>query len=163
MCEVSLNIIAAPMIQRCFARLPEWYRPSYLPSSSLSPVPHSHRLSSPSPPQPHEGVIPWKELRADLSRINVSAVIRQYIRDVVVCVRQHNRVQIGPSPTGHDKLVQLATLNALLDGDEFVRPCNVDAVVVEGLVHRVRMRNSSQLSARQMLNHIISSVLSPPK
>ncbi len=131
--------------------------------------------------------IAWAAVRDDVAQVFVPDCIHQYIRDIVVCVRQHARVAIGPSPHAAKSFLQSAKMHALLSGVMFVRPMDVDAVAVDSLSHRILLRQTTTQSAaatasahshansvalhsrtlthtaRLILHHLITKVLMPPK
>jgi len=97
-------------------------------------------------------------------RVTISHAVLQYARDIIICVRQHCKVAIGPSPLATPILQHAARMHALLSGESFVRPSDLDAVAVHVLAHRVTLvRSVDPQSARAVVAHLVSRVLNPPK
>eukprot|EP00455_Lapot_gusevi_P002813 TRINITY_DN11160_c0_g1_i2.p1 TRINITY_DN11160_c0_g1~~TRINITY_DN11160_c0_g1_i2.p1 ORF type:complete len:401 (+),score=63.70 TRINITY_DN11160_c0_g1_i2:137-1339(+) len=103
-------------------------------------------------------------LRREAGEVHVSVSIAQYIRDIIVAIRQQPQMAIGPSPTASSALKSVARVHAMLCGEAAVRPLDVDSVAVDVLCHSVLLRYVySHDFARKLIGHLIFNVLLPPK
>eukprot|EP00808_Paulinella_micropora_P019950 g72473.t1 len=87
--------------------------------------------------------LPWRLLATYLPKVFVSEGMLQYMRDIVVALRQHCQVASGPSPQGSAAFRQAAKAHALLAGVGYVRPLDVDAVAADVLSHRITLRGAA--------------------
>jgi MoxR-like ATPase len=63
-----------------------------------------------------------------------------YITDLVRALREHPKVEVGPSPRGGLALLKTGRALALLSGRDFVVPDDVKAVAKEALAHRTILK-----------------------
>jgi len=115
--------------------------------------------------------------------VTCSHLMVQYLRDLIITLRQHCRVAFGPSPSTHHSLIVAACCAALFDGVGYVRPIDIDSIAENVLAHRITIRqyrgggggwtgtaNSTTttityrpFTARLIVQHLITKVLVPPK
>jgi MoxR-like ATPase len=94
------------------------------------------------PPVPQQAIF---DARAEIDDIFVSELAQQYMVDVIYATRFPNRygeplskwIQIGASPRGSLALDRCARVRAWLDGQQFVTPDHVRAVMHDCLRHRL--------------------------
>ncbi len=84
-----------------------------------------------------------------------------YIGDIVVGLRQHCLVGGGPGPSSADVLTAASKYRAILHDSTFVRPVDVDAVVVDCIAHRLVMRAPAPAPV-PTLSSLVSFGLIPP-
>ena len=118
------------------------------------------------PPVPQRAIF---EARAEIDAIFVSELAQQYMVDVIYATRFPNRygeplsdwVQIGASPRGSLALDRCARVRAWLDGQEFVTPDHVRAVMHDCLRHRLILSYeaiSQGVTADQVIDKIAALV-----
>jgi MoxR-like ATPase len=98
--------------------------------------------SAEPPPVPQQAIF---DARAEIDDIFVSELAQQYMVDVIYATRLPNRygeplskwIQIGASPRGSLALDRCARVRAWLDGQQFVTPDHVRAVMHDCLRHRL--------------------------
>ena len=121
------------------------------------------------PPQPP---LPYLTLMPSLMGVTVSHLIHQYMHDVIVTLRQHVRVSFGPSPAAAQSLAVAAVASAMMAGQGYVTPHEVDGVAETVLAHRIVLRQharipagskSARAGARAIIHHLLTKALVPPK
>lgn len=120
----------------------------------------------------------YNVLLPPLQSITCSHLIRQYVHDLIVTLRQHVRVAFGPSPSTAHSLLCAASTHALFSGVGYVTPHDVDVVSAAVLAHRITLRMmaggsvgrgvggsgaGAAGSARAIVQHLVTKVLVPPK
>lgn len=100
----------------------------------------------------------------DDSGVYVADTLQQYIRDIVVCSRNHAHTGLGPSPLGFQAVLYAARIHAVLTGVAYVRPIDIDSVAGACLAHRIDLRHDipGNINTRAMLRSILG-MLVPPK
>ena len=79
----------------------------------------------------------FREVQRAIERVEVDAVITEYVVDLVRATRAANELAVGASPRGSLAVVKLARARAVIAGRDFVTPDDVKEVAVGGLAHRV--------------------------
>jgi MoxR-like ATPase len=79
----------------------------------------------------------FREVQRSIERVEVDAVIMEYVVDLVRATRAANELTVGASPRGSLSVVKLARARAVIAGRDFVTPDDVKEVAVAGLAHRV--------------------------
>jgi MoxR-like ATPase len=77
------------------------------------------------------------EVQRSIERVEVDAVIMEYVVDLVRATRAAEELAVGASPRGSLAVVKLARARAVIAGRDFVTPDDVKEVAVGGLAHRV--------------------------
>jgi MoxR-like ATPase len=123
------------------------------------------RAASP-PPVPQQAIL---DARGEIDSIFVSDLAQKYIVDVIYATRFPGRygdplgkwIQIGASPRGSLALDRCARVRAWLDGQEFVTPDHVRAVMHDCLRHRLILSYeaiSQGITADQVIDKITELV-----
>jgi MoxR-like ATPase len=118
------------------------------------------------PPVPQQSIL---DARGEIDGIFVSDLAQKYIVDIVYATRFPARygdplakwIQIGASPRGSLALDRCARVRAWLDGQDFVTPDHVRAVVHDCLRHRLILSYealSQGVSADQVIDKITELV-----
>lgn len=118
------------------------------------------------PPVPQQAIL---DARGEIDEIYVSDLAQQYMVDVIYATRFPSRygeplskwIQIGASPRGSLALDRCARVLAWLDGDEFVTPDHIRAVMHDCLRHRLILSYeaiSSGVTADQVIDKIATLV-----
>jgi MoxR-like ATPase len=98
------------------------------------------------------------EMQSAVRDIFVHDSIKSYIVDVIRATRESNQFLIGASPRGTLHLMRAAQANAVVNGEEFVRPDDVKAMASCVLGHRVMPR--AELRAKgQTTDEVIERIL----
>jgi MoxR-like ATPase len=79
----------------------------------------------------------FREVQRSIERVEVDAVITEYVVDLVRATRAANELAVGASPRGSLAVVKLARARAVIAGRDFVTPDDIKEVAVAGLAHRV--------------------------
>jgi hypothetical protein len=83
----------------------------------------------------------------------VRHVMTQYIRDIVVALRQHPAVAVGPSPSTTQVLTRAACAHAAAHGVwDALRPADVDSIAVDVLCARVLLRTAATSDSAEGAN-----------
>jgi MoxR-like ATPase len=76
-------------------------------------------------------------LQTAVEDVRVDGAIREYVIDLGRATREDDRVAVGVSPRGVQRLFEVVRARALVAGREYVVPDDVKAVVVETFAHRL--------------------------
>ena len=77
------------------------------------------------------------ELQRVPESVSVEGPVREYIGAVCRATRTDGRVDVGVSPRGVQRLFEVARVEAVLDGREYVVPDDVKRIAVPALAHRL--------------------------
>jgi MoxR-like ATPase len=77
------------------------------------------------------------DLQAVPERVRVDEVVREYVVDVCRATRADDRVEVGVSPRGIQRLYEASRAAATVAGREFVAPDDVHAILHQTLEHRL--------------------------
>ncbi|MEF8808077.1 AAA family ATPase [Natronomonas sp.] len=77
------------------------------------------------------------ELQAAAETVRVEGAIRDYVIDLGRATREDDRVDVGVSPRGIQRLFETSRARALIEGRDFVVPDDVKAVARATLAHRL--------------------------
>ena len=91
---------------------------------------------TPSPQRVVDGEV-VSELQLVPEQIAVEDGIREYIIALGEATRADERVEVGVSPRGIQRLFEASRSHALIQGREYVAPDDVKAIVPEAFVHRL--------------------------
>jgi len=91
---------------------------------------------TPSPQRVVDGEV-VSELQMAPEQVTVEDGIRDYIIALGEATRADERVEVGVSPRGIQRLFEASRSHALIQGREYVAPDDVKAIVAEVFVHRV--------------------------
>lgn len=100
------------------------------------------------------------DLQAQVRRIYVDPLVKQYIVDITTATRTHSDVYLGASPRGSLALFKTSQARAAIQGRDFVIPDDVKALAEATLAHRLiinpaaRIRN---ISPRDVVKETLSS------
>jgi MoxR-like ATPase len=75
-----------------------------------------------------------------VEKVFVHEEVLNYITNLVRGVREHPKVEAGPSPRGGLALLKVSRAMALLNGRDFVIPDDVKALAVEAVAHRTILK-----------------------
>ena len=89
------------------------------------------------------GLLKWQLLQAKYQDIYLSEWMNQYIQDIIVTIRHHNNVLIGPSYYAIENFYKLSKMHALFSGVDFVRPIDVTNIAIEALEHHIVLKHES--------------------
>ncbi len=91
--------------------------------------------------------------------IKVSALVKQYIVDIVSVTRESDRIRLGVSPRGTLALMRASQAWAATDGRDYVLPDDVKAVAVPVLSHRIISRSQGTIRLTESNANIIEYIL----
>ncbi|NLE96975.1 MAG: MoxR family ATPase [Propionibacterium sp.] len=97
-----------------------------------------------------------------LSVVYVAPVIADYIVSLIDASRQHPDLRLGASPRASLHLMQVARVEAVLSGRDYVIPEDVQALAVEVMAHRVLPTVEAQVAGRRTDEIVASIVRSTP-
>ena len=103
-------------------------------------------------------------VREAVEEIEVSEKIHDYIVDIARASRQDERVSIGLSPRGVQRMFEVARAKALLQGRSFVVPDDVKSMVEPVIKHRLVLTSESEVREVQksdVLEDVIEQVEVP--
>jgi MoxR-like ATPase len=76
-------------------------------------------------------------LQAEPETVAVADGVRDYVVDIGRATREDDRVEVGVSPRGTQRLFEVARARAVVQGREYVTPDDVKRVALPVLVHRL--------------------------
>ena len=85
--------------------------------------------------------------------VRVDDVISEYIVDIARQTREDDRVAVGISPRGVQRLYEASRAHAILSGREYVVPDDIKAVVFETFEHRIVL--NTEAAVREIPNREI--------
>ena len=94
-----------------------------------------------------------------VKNIKVSALVKQYIVDIVAMTRESERIRLGVSPRGTLALMRTSQAWAALDGRDYVLPDDVKAIAVPVLAHRIISRSQGTIRLTESNSNIIEYIL----
>ncbi|EGG24381.1 hypothetical protein DFA_06531 [Cavenderia fasciculata] len=109
-------------------------------------------------PQPQQQILTARRihrLRRQLQSdcIYITNDMEQYIRTIIVNLRNHPLVTYGPSPRATPTLTLASKACSLLSGQSFVTPTHVISVATLVLNHRIFLSNPFPLDDKQQYRH----------
>lgn len=103
-------------------------------------------------------------VRNAVSQVRISDEIKGYIVDLVGATRHHPGIQMGASPRAGITLMKCAQALALISGEEFVTPSQVQELAVPTIAHRLALDPDARYAGtdpRQVINEILDEVEVP--
>ena len=104
------------------------------------------------------------ELQAEVGKIYVDPLIKQYIVSLANATRDHDAAYLGASPRGSLGLMRAAQAFAMLDGRDFVQPDDVKLLAYPVLGHRVIVSPSARvrdIDSLQIVEEVLQRVAVP--
>ena len=104
------------------------------------------------------------ELQAEVGKISVDPLIKQYIVSLSNATRDHDAAYLGASPRGSLGLMRAAQAFAMLDGRDFVQPDDVKVLAYPVLGHRVIVSPSARvrdIDSLQIVEEVLQRVAVP--
>lgn len=92
-------------------------------------------------------------------KVHVEERVMQYIRDIVMCTRNHEDVFLGASPRGSISLLITSKARAAMLGRDYVIPDDVKYLAPHVLNHRIILTPEAEL-AKTKVEDVINDVLS---
>jgi len=105
-----------------------------------------------------------RQLLTEPETIAVTDELIDYMRDIARQTRDDDRVRIGVSPRGTQRLLELARAHAVLVGREFVVPADVKTMAVPALAHRLVLTTDAeveQVDKRAVIQDVLDTVPVP--
>ena len=115
---------------------------------------------TPLPPAPPFTVPVINEIQDAVEQVYLSLEVENYIRDLIVGMRNHAAVVTGPSPSASVAFIEIAKVAALLSGELYVTPTHVASVADAVLSSRIAL-NSGSSSHRSVVRHVLRHTPAP--
>ncbi len=103
-------------------------------------------------------------IQAAAEEIQTSGEIRDYIVSIGRNTREDERVEVGVSPRGIQRLFESSRARALIEGRNFVAPQDVKDIAVDVLQHRLVLTPEAEVedvTKREVLNDVLDSTEVP--
>jgi MoxR-like ATPase len=103
-------------------------------------------------------------LRQRVQEVRVSHELKRYLVDIVRATRTAPRAQLGASPRASLSLMKAAQALALLDGQAFVAPEQIQEIAVPVIAHRMVIDPQARFSgvtAQQIVEEILKTIPVP--
>jgi len=104
------------------------------------------------------------QLQAVPETVRVGDDMREYIVDIIQMTQADNRVQVGGSPRGLQRLFEAVRTRATIEGREYATPDDVKAVAGAVLAHRLVLTPEAQVNEvekRAVVDDILEEVSVP--
>jgi MoxR-like ATPase len=101
------------------------------------------------------------DLQDVVERVHVADELRDYIVDLGRATREDDRVEVGVSPRGVQRLFEAARARALINGREYVAPEDVTDVAHAVLDHRVVLTSEASIrdaTRAAVVDNVLSSL-----
>lgn len=105
-----------------------------------------------------------RAMQAEPEDVRVEAAIREYIVSLSRATRDDHRVDVGVSPRGMQRFLEVCRAWALLEGRDYVAPEDVKAVAVAALAHRLVLTTEAEMqgtSKRAVIEDVLDRVEVP--
>ncbi len=96
-----------------------------------------------------------RELLAVPEQVTVEPVLNEYIVDIARATREDERVEVGISPRGIQRLYEASRAHAVLNGREYVVPDDIKAIIHQTFDHRIVL--TTEASVREIPKSAIVS------
>jgi len=96
-----------------------------------------------------------RELLAVPEQVTVEPVLNKYIVDIARATREDERVEVGISPRGIQRLYEASRAHAVLNGREYVVPDDIKAIIHQTFDHRIVL--TTEASVREIPKSAIVS------
>lgn len=90
-----------------------------------------------------------RALQALLEEVLVDEKVRRYIIALARATREDNRVEVGVSPRGIQRLFETARANAVINGREYVAPDDVKRLTEPTMDHRLVLTTETAVEGIQ--------------
>ena len=104
------------------------------------------------------------QLQAHVRTIRVERDVGRYLLRIVRATRDHKDLELGVSPRGALALFRAAQAQAVLHGQDYVSPQNVQDLVVPILAHRLRLSHQAKYAgktAAQLIMEVLNMIEVP--
>lgn len=91
--------------------------------------------------------------------VKVSALIKEYIVNIVTATRENERIRLGVSPRGTLALMRASQAWAATEGRDYVLPDDVKAVAIPVLSHRIISRSQGTIRLTESNANIIQYII----
>ena len=89
----------------------------------------------------------------------MSALIKEYIVNIITATRENERIRLGVSPRGTLALMRASQAWAATEGRDYVLPDDVKAVAIPVLSHRIISRAQGTIRLTESNANIIQYII----
>ena len=100
-------------------------------------------------------------MQEQVRKVTARDPILDYISRLTLASREHEKVEVGISPRGALFLDRMAKARAFVDGRDYVKGTDVQAVFADVCRHRILLRQEAGIQAEQVLAEILKQVENP--
>ena len=80
-------------------------------------------------------------LKKKYHQIYMNQMMLQYINDIIITLKHHNKILIGPNLLAHLNFIANSKMHALYCGMNYVRPIDIQNVAIDTLSHHIILKN----------------------
>ncbi len=105
-----------------------------------------------------------RAMQAEPEDVRVEGPIREYVVSLTRATREDRRVDVGVSPRGMQRFLEVCRAWALLEGRDYVAPEDVKAVAPAALAHRLVLTTEAEMqetSKRAIVEDVLDDVEVP--
>jgi MoxR-like ATPase len=105
-----------------------------------------------------------RAMQAAVEKVEANDKIRDYIVDIGRATREDERVAVGVSPRGIQRLFEASRARAMIDGRDYVTPTDVKAIAISVLKHRLVLTPEAEvedIEKADVIRHILENVPVP--
>ncbi|WP_138203522.1 AAA family ATPase [Haloimpatiens lingqiaonensis] len=148
-------------LDRFFIRLSMGY-PEYMDEKKMM-----DRFIEKDPIEELESVVTMEEInyvQDNYSKVYVSDEMREYILNVIIATRKHNKVEVGCSPRATLALMKGSQAHAAVKGRDYMIPEDVKAMAVPIITHRLVLKSENSVmdnKGEYIVEEILNTVKTP--
>lgn len=106
-----------------------------------------------------------KELKIEVNKVFVHDAIYEYVTDLCEETRRNELFSLGVSPRGGIALLKMAKAYAYIDGSDFVRASDVQAVLPDVFGHRIKLSSKARTLSMSNISALneLKKIVEPPR
>lgn len=147
-------------LDRFFIRLSMGY-PEYMDEKKMM-----DRFIEKDPIDQLESVVTMEDIcyvQDNYTKVYVSDEMREYILNIIIATRKHDRVEVGCSPRATLALMKGSQAHAAINGRDYITPEDVKAMAAPVITHRLVLKseNSVMDKGEYIVEEILNTVKTP--
>lgn len=97
-------------------------------------------------------------------KVHVSDEIREYILNIIIATRKHDKIEVGCSPRATLALMKASQAHAAINGRDYVIPEDVKAMATDVITHRLVLKSENSImsnNGKYIMDDILNSINTP--
>ncbi|WP_035292379.1 MoxR family ATPase [Clostridium sp. KNHs214] len=148
-------------LDRFFIRLSMGY-PEYMDEKKMM-----DRFIEKDPIDQLESVVTMEDIcyvQDNYTKVYVSDEMREYILNIIIATRKHDRVEVGCSPRATLALMKGSQAHAAINGRDYITPEDVKAMAAPVITHRLVLKSENSVmdnKGEYIVEEILNTVKTP--